>query len=268
MGSSKQTQSSSQKRDPYAPAKPAINQAIGGVQNWMNDPSSAAAYDYTPNAMTSQGIDKLGGASGANQSSAYLSDVLSGKYLNADNPFQSDLDANIRASVMPSINSTFSQAGMSGSTAHQGALMQGLTSGLAAPRYAQYQNERGAQGSAAGLLPQVDAQAAQQQIQAGQLREGYDKAQFDENRTAGLRPYQETAGLLQGYGNMGGSSTGTTTNTTTPSLGSQIAGGAMAGLGMMTGIPGMGMIGQGIGNSMQGAPWSYGSSWSPWVQGA
>jgi hypothetical protein len=42
----------------------------------------------------------------------------------------------------------------------------------------------------------------------------------------------------------------------------------MAGIGMMSGIPGMGMIGQGLGNMAQGAPYSYGSSWSPWTQGA
>lgn len=266
MGSSKQTQKSTQTRSPYKPATGMIDQSISGVQNWMNDPSSKAAFDYTPNAMTSQGIDKLGGASGANQSSAYLSDVLSGKYLNAENPYQADLDASIRASVMPSINSTFSQAGMSGSTAHQGALMQGLTSGLAAPRYQQYQNERGAMGNAAGLLPQVDAQAAQQQIQAGQLREGYDKAQFDEDRTAGLRPYLETQGLLSTYGNMGGTSSGTTTSTSSPSLGQTIAGGAMTGLGLMTGSPRMGMIGQGMGGGYApngSLPWQ--SGYSPWL---
>jgi hypothetical protein len=103
MGSSKQTQSSSQTRDPYSPAKPAINQAIGGVQSWLSDPSSFAAYNGGMSDMTRQGLDNLGASTGTKASSDYLQRVVNGDYLNADNPWQSDLDANIRASVMPSI---------------------------------------------------------------------------------------------------------------------------------------------------------------------
>lgn len=261
MGGSKQTQSQSQTRDPYGPAKPAINQSIGGIQSWLSNPGSKAAFDYTPSDWTKQGMETLAGASGAKASSNYLTNVLNGTYLNADNPWQADLDKNIIASVMPGVNSTFSNAGMSGSTLHQGSLTQGLTSGLAAPRYQNYQAERANQQQAAGMLPTVDAMVGNQQIAAGQLKEGYDKAQFDEKRLAGLRPYQETAGLLQGYGNMGGTSKGTTTSTSSPSLGSQIAGGAMMGLGLMGGMPGLGMMGTRMGGLLGGDvglnPWSY-----------
>jgi hypothetical protein len=266
MGSSKQTQKQTQTRDPYNPAKPAIDQSIKGVQSWLNNPASKQAYQGDMSDWTKQGLEHLAGAGGATQSRDYLSGVLNGDYLNAGNPYQADLDASIKAAVMPGVNSTFSQSGMSGSTLHQGALMQGLTSGLAAPRYQNYQMERGNQQQAAGMLPGVDATIGQQQVAAGQSQEAYDRAKFEEQRLAKLRPYLETQGILQGYGNMGGTTTGSTTSKSTPSLGSQIAGGAMTGIGMMSGIPGMGMIGQGLGNAAQGAPWSYGSSWSPWVQ--
>lgn len=268
MSSSKQTQKSTQTRDPYGAAKPAIDQSISGVQSWLSDPSSFAAYNGGMSGNTRAGLDNLAASSGATQSRDYLSDVLSGKFLNADNPYQADLDASIRAAVAPSINSTFSNAGMSGSTLHQGSLMQGLTSGLAAPRYQNYMAERANMGQAAGLLPDVDNLISQNKITAGQTGEAYDRAQFEENRLAGLRPYLETQGLLQGYGNMGGTQTGTSTTTSKPSTGEMIAGGAMTGLGLMTGMPQIGMIGTGVGNLARGAPWSYGSSWTPWTQGA
>jgi hypothetical protein len=266
MGSSKQTQKQVQTRDPYSPAKPAIDQSISGVQGWLSDPGSVAAFDFNPSQYTTTGMDLIGKSKYGDQALKHFSDVASGNFVSADNPWQADLDASIKAAVMPSINATFSNAGMTGSTLHQGALMQGLTSGLATPRYQNYQFERSNQDKAAGLLPGMEAGIGQNQITTGQIKEAYDKARFDEQRTAGLRPYLETAPLIQGYGNMGGTSEGTTTSKSSPSLGSQIAGGAMMGLGLMGGTKGLGMIGQGIGNTMQGAPWSYGSSWSPWVQ--
>lgn len=262
MGKSKQTSTQTQTRSPYSPATGMIDQSISGAQDWLSNPASSAAYDYTPSDMTTQGIGKLGAAAGAKASSDYLQRVVNGDYLNAGNPSQSDLDASIRSAVMPSINATFSNAGMAGSTMHQGMLMKGLTEGLAAPRYQNYQAERSAQGQAAGLLPQVDAQAAQQALTAGQIKEGYDKAQWDENRTAGLRPYLETQGLLGTYGNMGGTSTGTSTTSSSPSLGQQILGGGMMGLSMLGGGSNpLGMIGaqtRGLfGGNVGINPWSY-----------
>jgi hypothetical protein len=276
-----------QQRDPYAAATPAINQAISGIQGWQSNPQSAAAFNYSPSAFSQAGMGMIGNSMAGKNALDYFSGVANGDYLNAGNPYQADLDKNIIASVMPSLNSTFSNAGMAGSTLHQGAVTQGLTSGLAAPRYQNYQNERSMQQQAAGLMPGLETGIGQNQLAAGQLQEGYDKANFDEQRTAGLRPYLEAGGLLQGYGNIGGtvtganygnasgtssgSTTGTTTGTQqgttttkdTPSLGSQIAGGALMGLGLMGGLPGLGMIGSGLGLGGQVAP--QGSL--PWQQG-
>jgi hypothetical protein len=267
-GSSKSSSKTVQKTSPYDPAQPAINQSIAGIQQWLSNPQSSAAYGGGMHDWTSQGLNNLASSAGATQSRDYLSDVLSGKYLAADNPWQADLDASIRASVMPSVNSTFSNAGMSGSTAHQQSLTQGLTSGLAAPRYQNYMAERAAMGQAAGLLPQVDSQISQNLLTAGQTSEAYDRAKWEEERLAGLRPYLETAPLLQGYGRMGGTTTSESSSKSKTPVGQQIAGGVMTGLGLMTGVPQIGMIGTGVGNLMQGAPWSYGSSWTPWVQSA
>lgn len=256
-GSSKSSSKTVQKTSPYDPAQPAINQSIAGIQQWLSNPQSSAAYGGGMHDWTSQGLNNLASSAGATQSRDYLSDVLSGKYLAADNPWQADLDASIRASVMPSVNSVFSNAGMSGSTAHQQSLTQGLTSGLAAPRYQNYMAERAAMGQAAGLLPQVDDAISKNQIAAGQMQEGFDRAQWEEQRLAGLRPYLETAGLLGQYGSMGGTITGTSQSKTNPSLGSQIAGGAMTGLGLLSGMGGIAAPGSGL--APQGSlPWQSG----------
>lgn len=285
MGSSKTTerQNQTQTRDPYNPAKPAIDQSIRGVQSWLSNPASKAAYDWQMDPFTTAGVENLGASKGAMASRDYLTGVLNGNYLNAGNPYQADLDRSILESVMPAVNSTFSNAGMAGSTLHQNDFTKATTSALAAPRYQNYQFERGNQQQAAGLLPDVDNLISQNQITAGQTREGYDRARFEEQRTAGLRPYLETQGLLNTYGNMGGTSTskGTTTSESTPSMGSQIGGAAMMGLGMMTGNPmlamgGAGMLGGGgmmggggsssggsmFGQGLMGGGASYGSSGS------
>jgi hypothetical protein len=263
-GDSKSSSKTVQKTSPYDPVKPAIKQSVAGIQRWLSDPASAAAYQGGMHDWTQQGLANLASSAGATQSRDYLSDVLSGKYLAADNPWQADLDASIRAAVMPSINSTFSNAGMSGSTLHQGSVAQGLTSGLAAPRYQNYMAERANMGQAAGLLPQVDNQISQNLLTAGQTSEAYDRAKWEEERLAGLRPYLETQGLLQGYGSMGGTRTGTTTSKSSPGLGETIAGGVMTGLGVMSGVPQIGMIGTRIGGLLGGdvglTPWQYGTT--------
>lgn len=259
-GSSKQTTRTTQTRTPYDVTVPAINQSVSGVQNWLSDPQSSAAYQGGMSGWTQQGLENLAGSSGAYQSRDYLSDVLSGKYLAQDNPWQADLDASIRQAVMPSVNSTFSNAGMSGSTLHQGAVTQGLTSGLAAPRYQNYMAERANMGQAAGLLPQVDNQISQNLLTAGQTSEAYDRAKWEEERLAGLRPYLETAGLLQGYGQMGGTTTGTSTSKSKTPIGEQILGAGMMGVQALTGMPGIGGIRTNV-NAPQGSlPWDNGYS--------
>ena len=280
-GSSKSSSKTVQKTSPYDPAQPAINQSIAGIQQWLSNPQSSAAYGGGMHDWTSQGLNNLASSAGATQSRDYLSDVLSGKFLAADNPWQADLDASIRASVMPSVNSVFSNAGMSGSTAHQQSLTQGLTSGLAAPRYQNYMAERANMGQAAGLLPQVDGQIAQNLLTAGQTSEAYDRAKWEEERLAGLRPHLETAPLLQGYGRMGGTKTTSESSSKSTPIGEQILGGTMMGVRALTGMPGiggiqtsvapgMGLIGGGLsGNNTSGAyaaglPWAPNQAYAPW----
>lgn len=262
-GGNKTTTRENQTVNPYAPAQPAIGDALSGIRSWMNAPSSKEYYQgpryVGMSDMTRRGISDFGAATGARGARDYMSRVLSGDYLNQGNPYQSALDDNIRASVMPSVNAQFSNSGMAGSTLHQGMLEKALTQGLAAPRYQNYQAERGMQQAAATALPGIDAQIGQSQIQAGQTAENYarermaaDMQAFNDRRMAGILPYMTASPLIQGLGSMGRTSTGTSTQSTSTSPINTLLGAGMMGASLMSGNP-MGMAGLMGGGGMFGA---------------
>lgn len=262
---SKQTQT--QTRTPYAAAVPGLNNAASSVTSWMNDPNASAAYDGQRVAgmtdTTRQGLDRLSTGAGANTSMGYLNDVIGGKYLDAQNPHLQQLTDSIKSQVMPNVNAQFSNAGMVGSTMHQGSLARGMSDALATPLFAQYNTERGLQQQAAGMLPGIDAGAAQNQVLAGQTAEGYDqrvldaqRAAFEEAQAKRSAQLQQATGMLGSIGNAGGTST--TTGTTQPGLGSQLLGGAMALGGLYTGgmFGGMGQVANSAMYGNNGLPWS------------
>lgn len=254
-------------RDPYGAARGGIDAGLSGLTGWMNDPRSRETYSGPRvagmNPLTRSGIAEYASAGGARQARDYLSNVVGGSFLN-NNPYQSALDQSIIEATMPSLNAQFSQAGMSGSTLHQGQATRALTSALAAPRYQNYQNERGFQQNAAMALPGVDERIGQREIEAGQVAEGYDQRRydadrqaFDERRMAGMQPYAAALPFLLEAGNAFGSGTSTETGTQsgtqvgqesstttqrqrTP-LGQQIMGGLMMGGSLFSGLPMMGM---------------------------
>lgn len=139
MGSSKQTQTSS--ATPYSAIQPALNSQAQMTSNYLQnrDPAEQAA---------------------ANASRDYYSSVVNGDYLNAGNPYVQGVIDDVKANVMPSVNGTFSSAGLDGSTLHQGMLAKALTQGMAQPLFANYQNERGMQQNAAAALPGAAVQAS------------------------------------------------------------------------------------------------------------
>lgn len=285
-------------RDPYAAAKPGLDQAASMATNWMADPSNYSAYSgprvAQMSGMTASGIGGMFGQQGAGASMGYLGDVVGGKYLQAGNPYLQQLTDSIKSSVMPGINAQFSNAGMTGSTLHQGSLARGMTDALATPLFNQYNTERGLQQQAAGMLPGIDTAAQEARIKAGQLGEGYQQAnldaaqaQFNEQQQKQLQALQAGSGILGGIGSIGGTTTnagtsagsgttnGTTTNATTPGLGSQLLGGAMALGGLASGMGGLGMFGSafnpvgfgGAGLGMIGSGLSAGKAQNPAAAG-
>lgn len=278
MGSSKQTSKSVNKTTAYEPAKPGIDAGIGGVTSWMNDPASKAVYDgprtVDPSAWTQAGLSEYAGAGGARTSADYLKGVIGG---NGFNPYMDKLLESVRASTMPGINAAFSVNGMGGSTMNQGVLARELGRATAAPLFNAYENDQARRMQAAGMLPGIDERIGQRQIEAGQIGEGYDReriaaeqAKFNEQKYAGLEPYATALPLLNQTGAQFGTTTGKTTTSSTPSLGQQIAGGAMMAGSLAMGNPmgmmgGAGMMGGGSGGMMGPVNWN--GSTGPYAPG-
>ena len=251
---SKNTTEQTQTRNPYAAAVPALNAASNSATSYLNDPTQGMSYGgprvQGMSDMTGQGLHNLGANAGAGVSSGYLKDVVGGQYLNAQNPHLQALTDSIRAQVMPSVNSQFSNAGMVGSSLHEGSIASGMTNALAPQLFNQYNQERQNQQQAAGMLPGVDANAAMNQVQAGQLGEGYgqrqldaNRSQYDEGQLARARQLQVGSGVASQIGQAGGTASGTMTQSSNPGLGQMLLGGAMMAGNLYTG----GAMGAGAG---------------------
>jgi hypothetical protein len=307
MGSPRTTTTSNNtsQNSAWAPTQPYLQSGVQGLGDWMTG-QGATSYQGPRVADISQqtqaGVDNLVQSAGANRANAYYNDVLNGDWLNQGNPYMDRLQDSVRASVMPSINSTFSGNGLFGSTAHQGTMERELSRGMAEPLFNAYENERNRQHSAAGALPGVDQMISGNYLQAGNVLDQHAQAlvnaqqqQFEDDRLAPVRGITQAMPTINGVGGQYGTQTssGTNTNQTRTPLGQQLLGAGLmgasvlaapytggaslgglgAGASMMGGGGGGqqsvgGMIGNGMGNMAQGAPWSYGNSWTPWVQRA
>lgn len=251
-----QTQAATTTRDPYAPAVPGLVGGAEGITNWMQGPTAAQAYSGPRVAQmtgtTDAGIDELAAAEGARRAQDYYTRTLGGEYLTAGNPYTTALTDATLAKVMPAINSRISASGMApGSSVDQSLVARGVADATAAPLFQNYEAERMRQMAAANALPAVAAQAAQQGIVGGQMREAYDqrnidaaRQDFEERRLAGLRPYAEAVPLLNQIGAAGGSgsSSGNTSGTTTQVMSNQPS---PLQVGIGAGMMGTGLFGGG-----------------------
>lgn len=243
MGTSRQKSTTSQvdTRTPYGPAQQGIESAANGITNWLNNPSSAQPYTGPRVAQISDqtraGLNEYGAATGARQARDFYSGII-GQSMGADNPYLQQLQRSITSSVLPSVNAQFSNAGLSGSTLHQGAVTQGLTNALAPTLFNAFEAERGRQLQAASALPGVDERIGQRGVEAGQIGEGYDQrnidagvAAFNEQKNAGLYPYATATPLLGTLGSLGGTSTskGISTQSSNPGLGQTLLGAGLTG---------------------------------------
>lgn len=270
------TENTTQSSNPMAAAQPGINGIIGAGTDWMKNGGAQYYGGNTYADMTApqmQGIEQLqqGGNSAGAQS--YFGDVINGKYLDpSTNPaLQGQLDA-VAQNVMPQIGSAFTKAGMYGSTPNQTALAQGLSAGMAAPIFQNYQNERGMQQAAAGGAPGMNQQIAGQQIAAGgmlqadeQARIDADKARWDYNQNLPLQTANQAAGLINPIASQYKTTTGNTTSTTQQqqsplqqALGAGMMAASMFGTGGL--MPG---VGAGMGSFFNGMGGQGGGGLSP-----
>lgn len=256
MGNKKQTTTS--RSDPYGPLGGYFNDASSRLTSYLNDPRSTAVYDgqrtVGPSATTRNGLAGLANNAGYGQARNYLSRTLGGEYTTAGNPHLAAMQSAVRSSVMPSVNAQFARSGMTGSTMHQGTLTRALTDGMAAPMFANYENERNRQTQAAQMLPQMDRANAENMIRAGQLSEGYDRERvaadwqkWQEQQDSPLRALQKTQGMASDIGSRFGTQTQTTQTRSNPW--ETALGIGMMGIGGLNGLGGLGgLFGQTVWN--------------------
>jgi len=195
MGSSTQKQTVQAKTGPWAPTEGALTGAIPQIEQQYQQ-------DKGGNLMP--------------QASNYLSGVIGGDYLNpSSNPHLGALTKAVMDPIQAQLSAQFSRAGRGNSGDAARYISQGMTSGLAAPLFQQYNTERGLQQGAAAMAPGMDAAGSQ-----------------------ALDQYLQRLGAL-GSAFKETSSTGT--QTTTPSLGQTLGGLGMMGIDLMGG-GGMGSV--------------------------
>lgn len=259
FGSKTQTTQQDTKRDPWAPAVPALNTVLGGAMDWYNNRGDRQFFPgqtYAgPSDATNSGISALSGIatdpnSAANQTKGFLGDTLAGKYLTG-NPNFAAVSQSITDQVMPNIQAAFTKAGMYGSTPNQYSLTRGLSDAIAPYAYNNYESERGRQMQAASALPGLDEAMAKSQLQSGALSENYQQKGIDEAMTRygydqnkDLMALQQLAGFAQPIAGLGGTQNTNQTQQMKADPMSQIMGLGMMGASMFGGgglFPGVGM---------------------------
>lgn len=276
-------QSGWNQRNAWGPALPGLTGSLNMMNQWMRDPGSMKTYQgkrvANLSGQTKQGLHALANNQGYGASGDYYKRVLGGEYLDAGNPYMEAMNTRAMNAVMPGINATFGRSGMTGSTIHQNQLAKGLGDAMAPHMFANYENERNRQMAAAGALPALYSQQANDMLRAGGIRDQHRQNRlnakmgaFNEQRdrpmhvaNAGFGNYL-SAGQAFGRNNFSnqGNTYGTTSTTSSPSPFNTIMGGAMMGLGMMN--PMMGMMG-GPMMSANG-PMNMPGSWPATVQAA
>lgn len=187
--------------EPWKPAQGDILGAIGTVRDVVGSNQgnlqnlSSQIGSYLPGlAEKAFGDNTL-----LNNANSYATDVLGGKYLNA-NPY---LDAQIGATandVSDRVNALFAKSGASLGTQHAGVLAKELANAENSMRYGNYAQERQNQQGAASLVPSLNS--AQYAGVAPYLGAA---------TTAGTLPYAGIGNLNSIIGLAGGSGQGSQT---------------------------------------------------------
>lgn len=185
-----------------------------------------------------QAYDQMAGNPLIGQAQGYTSDVLSGKYLTPEsNPYLMNYANKAMQQFQSGQNTLMARAGRGNLTGGdmQKQMGEGMMGALVSPMLQQYNIERGFQDTASRAAPAL-------QVASGAPAEWY-------------------AGQMANLGRLG--QKGTTTETSTPSMGQTLTGAAITALGAMTGNPAL-MAG-GLGGTFAPASSNTGG-WSTWTQ--
>ena len=224
-GSSGGGQVQNQTVNPYAPAKPALNQIIGEAGNLYNQGVGAAGY-VAPSQQTTDGIAQQEVM--ANAANTQLANTLSGNYLN---PFLSPMLQGAANDIATSVNSEFSAAGRTpGSMMNQQQILGGITDAALPYAFDQYDKERSRQLGIAGAVPGL--------TQVGSQLENIQRQQ----NLAPAQALQQYSGFVNPIASGFPVQTGTTQTSANPVT--TAMGGAL--IGSKFGMPGA-LIGGGLG---------------------
>lgn len=137
-----------------------------------------------------------------NPAIGYANNVLGGQYLNS-NPYTTGLAQKAGNDAANHVNATFSMAGRTGSNDHATQLARGVDQAENQALFQNYQNERGNQNTAAGMLPGLTgAQYAGYTPLLGATQLAGQLPYYGANALSGI------GGLYNGYGTQTGTQPG------------------------------------------------------------
>ncbi len=246
--------SSTQRQNPWDPAKPLLKDMIGGAQSWLRAPGTFQTYGGPTlggvSDATKSGWNLMTSGQGYGEAADYYKSVLGGGGTAPDSPYLEGMKQSVINSVMPGALSQFAGSGQFGSALHQGTMTRALGDAVAPVVGSAYMAERDRQERAAGALPQLYGAQAAGYLGAGAAQDARSQAEaddarmrFEQRRMAGISPFMQLLPLAQGMGGMGGTTQqqGTTTQTTSQPWWQTAAGLGMTGLSIAGGFPGFGM---------------------------
>jgi hypothetical protein len=246
MGGSSGTQTTTTNSQPWKPQQPLIKYGMKQAKDLYKQPGP----EYYPNstvagfapeqeqAFTQGAARATNGNATMKMGESYTQDVLGGKYLN--NPYNDQVYNSIAQKVMPSVNSMFSAGGRYGSQAHQGNMVNQLTSAYApyaSQNYQQGLDRMGQAANASQMFGNEDYRNLAALESIGKQRQDLSQKETDD-AVSRWNYGRDLPGnkLSQFMGFVGGNYGNRTTSAVPynrPSMFSQIAGGGLGLLGLL-----------------------------------
>jgi len=258
-GGGQQQQETVQKTEPWDEQKEYLKttfklaQGLTGAdaatpQDFQNSPfqmnyfPGSTVADFSPEtqlAMAMQTDRAINGSPVQNAAENYTADTLSGKYLDAGNPYFQGMIQNVSNAITPMVDSKFEMSGRYGGGAHKKALTDSLANAGSQLAYQNYGDERNNMARAAAFAPEIgnlDYQNIGALSEVGANRENLAQARINEDierfNYGQMEPLTRL-GLYNNFiqGNYGGTGTGTTTGTGYQRSGSNTFGNVLGGIG-------------------------------------
>jgi hypothetical protein len=164
-GSSPSTQTVTQKADPWSGQQPYLTDVFSQAKNLYNGsgpnyfPTSTVApmnQGQTDSLNSLYSVGSQGGTPSLQAAQGNLTNTLGGDYLNAGNPYFSNMAQSVLGQVMPGIQAGFNNGNRLDSGLASRAASMGATDALGGLAYQNYANERANQLKAAALAPGTD----------------------------------------------------------------------------------------------------------------